>query len=106
MDGKTRTPILVEFPQRPGAVRALVTKDNLEELQKASDKALLQAMDTIQEVSLRVDDLHKRLPVEFSEVALEFGLTLDIEAGALIAKVGTQASIKVTLTWKRPESNG
>jgi len=102
MNEKLRPSILVEFPQKSG-VRAIGIKDNLEELQDASDKALTRAMDTIQEVSLRVEDLHKRLPVEFSEIAIEFGLTLDIEAGALIAKVGTQGSIKVTLTWKRPE---
>ena len=35
------------------------------------------------------------------EVELEFGVKLDVEGNALIAKAGIEAAIAVTLTWKR-----
>jgi len=37
----------------------------------------------------------------FKEVQVEFGVKLDVEAGALIAKTGVEATINVTLTWER-----
>ena len=36
-----------------------------------------------------------------SQVEVEFGLKLDAEAGAFIAKVGTEAAINVKLTWEK-----
>jgi hypothetical protein len=35
------------------------------------------------------------------EVDLQFGLTLQAEAGVLVAKVGSSATFQVTLTWKK-----
>jgi hypothetical protein len=36
-----------------------------------------------------------------SEVTVEFGIKLDVEAGALIAKTGAEGNCKVTLSWKK-----
>jgi len=119
-----RYPILVDFGAAPQGGRAAakpgrevsgltgpsgketgraVSGKDLGELEKASGKAIDHAMATIEEISRRVGDLQGRMPSEFSQVVVEFGLTLDMEAGALIAKVGAEASITVALTWKRPE---
>jgi hypothetical protein len=75
----------------------------LDDLEKASGKAIDHAMTTIEEISRRVGGLQERMPSEFSQVVVEFGLSLDVEAGALISKVGAEASITVSLTWERPE---
>jgi hypothetical protein len=117
-------PVLVDFGAAPqgGRVRTKPGRDvpgltvpswketgpgvsgkDLGELEKASGKAIDHAMTTIEEISRRVGGLQERMPSEFSQVVVEFGLTLDMESGALIAKVGAEASISVALTWKRPE---
>src|SRR5208337_1411091 len=38
-----------------------------------------------------------------TEVEVEFGIKLDVEAGALIAKTGAEGNVKVTLNWKKPD---
>jgi Trypsin-co-occurring domain 1 len=38
------------------------------------------------------------------EVVIEFGVLLNAEAGAVIAKSGVQGHFKVTVKWKRAES--
>ena len=40
------------------------------------------------------------------EQSLEFGLTLDVEGQALIAKMGAEAAIRVALTWKPGSAKG
>lgn len=37
------------------------------------------------------------------EIEVEFGLTLNAEAGAFVAAAGAEANYTVTLTWKREE---
>jgi hypothetical protein len=38
------------------------------------------------------------------EVTLEFGIQLDAEVGAVLARTGVQGHIQVQLTWRRAES--
>jgi hypothetical protein len=40
------------------------------------------------------------------EVAVEFGVKLSAETGAVIAKVSTEANFKVNLKWTRENANG
>ncbi len=93
-------PILVEFAPRPG-VRAVSLSPA--DLAEKSARALDSAMSTIHHVARRVSALRQTLPDEFTQVELEFGVKLDAEAGALLSKVGGEASINVTLTWERKE---
>jgi hypothetical protein len=124
MDKEQRYPILVDFGAAPrgagagakpgrepssltgpsgnGTGREISVKD-IGNLEQASGKAIDHALITIEEISRRVGGLQERMPTEFSQVVVEFGLTLDMESGALIAKVGAEASITVSLTWMRPE---
>jgi len=79
--------------------------EQLEELAKKSEKALDQAMNNIYHMAQRVTATMKALPKSElpDKVEVEFGLKLDAEAGAYIAKAGVEASITVTLAWERPE---
>ncbi len=45
----------------------------------------------------------KGLSSEPTEVEVEFGIKLNAEAGALIAKTGAEANCKVTLNWKKSD---
>jgi hypothetical protein len=64
-----------------------------------SERAVERAMDTIrsmgERVSVTVDSLGRRP----AEVEVSFGIALEAEAGALIAKAKSGASIDVTLKW-------
>jgi hypothetical protein len=40
------------------------------------------------------------LPHQPDEIAVEFGIRLNAEAGAVIARTGTEGHLQVTLTWK------
>ena len=92
------TPILVEFAPTPGVQQVALSPTDLAE---RSAQALDRAMGTIRQMAQRVSALRATLPDEFTQVELEFGLKLEAEAGALISKVGAEASINVTLTWER-----
>lgn len=92
----THQPILVEFEAR--GVQP-VSRDDAR-LVERSQQALDSAMDTIQAMGERVvstiTDMGPRAP---KEVEVEFGITLSAEAGALVAKVATEAAFTVKLKW-------
>ena len=74
-----------------------------EELKRRSEEALDNAMKTIEGMADRVSALQKKIPAEFSQVEVEFGIKFDWKVGALLAEIGTEASINVTLTLSRPK---
>lgn len=92
-------PILVQFSEARGMQPVSLSGA---ELAEKSAEALDKAMDTIRQMSNRVVSTFKDINLmdRPAQVEVEFGLTLDAEAGALIAKVGTQAGFKVKLVWK------
>jgi len=90
-------PILVEFTPRPG-LREVSLKP--EDLTAKSSQALEAAMNTIHNMARRVTATVEALATRPSQVEVAFGLKLDTEAGALIAKVGAEASLNVKLTWE------
>lgn len=102
------TTILVEFePMRQTGVRQVSRGPGgiPEELAEKSARALDSAMGTIKAMAHRVTDTVRDIKVAErpTEVSVEFGLKLDAEAGAYIAKAGTEAGFKVTLTWERKD---
>ncbi len=97
------TPILIEFSPRPGVEKVAIFDKNPEEIRKKSKDALNNAMKNIEEMANRINTLQKKIPVEFSQVEVEFGIKFDWKVGALLAEAGTEASINVTLTWSRPQ---
>lgn len=92
-------PILVQFSEARGMQPVSLSGEDLAE---KSAEALNKAMGTIREMADRVvGTIQDIKPTERPvQVEVEFGLTLDAEAGALIAKVSTQASFNVKLVWK------
>ena len=95
------TPILVEFAPRPGVRQ--VSFSIGEDIAEKSAQALDKAMSTIRQMGHRVSETVKSINVADrpDKVVLEFGLKLDAEAGAYIAKASTEASFKVALTWEQ-----
>jgi len=90
--------ILVEFPDRPGVHQASLSK---EDLAAKSKEALDKAMTVIEGMAQRASQLKDKIPHDFTQAEIEFGVKLDYEVGALLAKAGAEGSITVTLTWER-----
>ncbi len=96
-------PILVEWTPRPGRQPVSQLSDAI----GRGEEALRSAMDTVhkvaQQVAATISDLagHPQQRT-LNKVEVEFGLKLDAEAGAFIAKAGVESSITVKMTWKRP----
>jgi len=93
-------PILVEF-ETPSGLRQVSLSP--EDLAEKSSRALDGAMSTIRHTAQRFHETIDALAGHPSETELTFGIKLEAEAGALIAKIGGEATIGVRLTWKRPE---
>jgi hypothetical protein len=94
-------PILVEFTPRPGVVQA--SRSPSETAEQAA-KALDSAMNTIYHMARRTTATIDALVDRPSEFELSFGIKLDAEAGAIIAKAGVEASLGVKMTWEREEN--
>ena len=104
MAGKTQeeklagqTMILVDFPPRPGVVKVSTSPEDMAE---RSARAVDRAMQTIREMAERVTATVRGIAEKPQQVEVAFGLKLDAEVGALIAKTGVEASINVKITWK------
>ncbi len=95
--------ILVEFPETPGLQPVSIRTLSVDSLAEKSVNALDKAMGTIRSMATRAVDAVKGLSDPPDEVELSFGIKLDAEAGAMVAKASTEASINVTLTWQREE---
>jgi len=92
--------ILVEFAPTPG-VRSvsLGPKDIAEKSKEAVDHALK----TMRKMAKKSVKAIREIPVTErpSTISISFGLKLNAEGGAVIAKAGVEAGINVTMTWQR-----
>ena len=102
-------PVLVDFGTRGSMtlsdVGGTLGVEQLENLTAKSQRAINSAMTTIHSMSQRVTATIKAMPAveRPSVIELEFGLKLDADAGALITRVGAEASFAVKLVWEREE---
>lgn len=92
--------ILVEFAPVAG-VRSvsLSSKDIVEKSREAIDDALK----TMRKMAKKSVKAIREIPVTErpNTISITFGLKLNAEGGAVIAKAGVEAAINVTMTWQR-----
>lgn len=95
-------PIQVQWASEGGRVVQVSRSNDDPEIQARAQRALNLAMGTIRAMAYRVSRAVKSLEdqVRPDEAEIEFGVNLDAEAGALLAKAGAGAQITVTLKWK------
>jgi hypothetical protein len=93
--------VLVEVDGRPGVSPA----------GRGVDGVLGEARATFEKAVAGVRDAAARALAEFTamtrapdEVELKFGIKLDAEVGAIIARTGMQGQLEVKLKWRRGES--
>ncbi len=85
----------VETPEAPGIRQA--GRDLPAKAQQTFEAALEKVRPTAQVIIQKLRALHD--PPD--EIAVEFGLKLSAEAGAVIAAGGMEANYKVTLKWSK-----
>lgn len=99
-------PIKVDFTRRAGLRQvSLSPGDAL----RRSGEAIEAAMDTIHAMADRVCHAVDAMARHPDEVEVEFGITLDAEAGALIARTSVEAALTVKVKWTsgaRPAQEG
>ncbi|MFF7902574.1 CU044_2847 family protein [Streptomyces sp. NPDC007920] len=91
-----RTEVLVDFPVRQGVKQVALTPADVAQ---RSGEAVDSAMATIRRMAEKLADAVNDLARRPDEMEVEFGLTFDAEAGALIAKAGVEAALTVRLSW-------
>ncbi len=73
-----------------------------ETLKKESEKALNMAMGTVRSMAYRVSKTMNSIDAKIrpDEAEIEFGVNLDMETGAWLAKTSAGAQLSVKLKWK------
>lgn len=92
--------ILVEFAPAPGVRSVSLTPKDIAE---KSREALDDALKTMRKMAKKSMKAIREIPVieRPSSIAVSFGLKLNAEGGAVVAKAGVEAAINVTMTWQR-----
>jgi hypothetical protein len=96
-DGRS---VLVEIEQRPGVAPAGRAGGVLREARTTFEKAVGEVREAAA-AALAQFTAMTRAP---DEVELKFGIKLDAEAGAVIARTGIQGQFEVKLKWRREQS--
>ena len=91
--------ILVEFENESG-LRSV--SNDPDELLNKSTMAIERSMKTVQSMAKKAIKAIKAIPISErpSTVEFQFGIKMNGEVGAVVAKVGAEAAITVTMTWE------
>lgn len=93
---------LLERGVEPGAV-GRGFGDATAQLQERSQNAIKAAMETIREMAMQTDLMRKGIPggSQPRMVKIKFGINMDVQFGAFLAKAGANATMEVELEWAR-----
>lgn len=95
--------ILIEFPERRGLRSPSTSSLSREELAERSGQALDTAVQLITAVAEHVSSLRSTLPEDVAGAEIEFGVKLDVDLGAVLSGNQGDGSLRIKLTWQRPE---
>ena len=92
--------ILVDFGSASG-VRG-VAKLSVDQLREKSAEAIENAMGTVRGMAAKMMESVEKIKLSErpTKVEVAFGIKLTAEGTALVAKVGGEAAVTVTLTWE------
>ena len=94
--------VLVEVETEPGLERAGRPGAVLKDATATFERAVSQVRDAASAAMAQF----LAMPRTPDEVEIKFGLKLDAQAGAVIARTGLQGQFEVKLKWRRGESAG
>ena len=90
----------VDEPEGVGTVRAARPGELAEKAQVTFEEALQRIRPAAEAILGKLRDLDE--PPD--QVAIEYGLKLNAQAGAIVASASADAHYKVTLSWRRKEA--
>ena len=67
-------------------------------------RSFTDAMDRVGPLANQLVEKLKDLVEQPEEVEVEFGIKLSAAAGVVVAKAGSEANFKITLTWRKGEA--
>ena len=93
--------ILIQWHNGKSGQRLAAGGSVPEKLKEESEKALNMAMGTVRSMAYRVSKTMETMDAKVrpNEAEIEFGVNLDMEVGAWLAKTGAGAQITVKLKW-------
>ncbi len=91
--------VVVEVDEEPGVSRASRPGRVLRDARASFEKALTDVRDA----AATALDQFRAMSRPPDEVELKFGVKLDAEAGAVIARTGVQGQFEVKLRWRRDD---
>ena len=94
--------VLVEFEDESG-LRSV--SNDPDELLNKSKMAIERSMKTVKSMAKKAIKTIQAIPISErpSTVQFQFGIKMNGEAGAVVAKVGAEAAITVTMTWEHKD---
>jgi hypothetical protein len=101
-DAADQYPLKIEWSAGGGLREVAISP---KDLAIRADAAMDSARETIIHVAERMRDIRAALGKDLSQAEVSFGLKLDAEAGAVIAKASVEASILVKLSWQTANQN-
>jgi hypothetical protein len=99
LEDGTTIMVEAEVPEEPGMAPAARGESGVQRAQKTFEEAL----DRIRPAAQVLIQKLRALSDPPDQIQVEFGLSLNAQAGAFIAAASTEAHYKVTLTWRREE---
>jgi hypothetical protein len=97
--------ILVEFANQPGMEEVGISLTSGAELAKQSALAINNAMNTIRNMAYRVVTTMKSLPEQPTQIEVQFGIKLNLEGSAVVAKASGESTITVKLSWDQQKKS-
>ena len=81
-------------------------EDTAKKVLETTQDVFGDAMELAKSCAVRVIDSTKTMDdaTRPDELEIEFAVKFDSEVGAILAKMGTEAQLKVSMKWKRPEA--
>ncbi len=99
--------ILIDWPSELESIQKVSRRSNFQGIKEQSERAINMAMNTIRAIAYRTAKTMDKLEdsVRPDEADVEFGINMDTEIGAFLARTSVGAQIVVTLKWKieKPE---
>lgn len=99
-------PILVEITDVSGGGIEYASRDGRTgKLEELSNDAMNRALSMIKKVGDGLKAVADEVPDDMTKIEIGFGVKFAWEAGKVVAKIGSEATINVNMTWEQSEDD-
>lgn len=94
------SPIFVEISDSRSGYRGGNTRSGTPSLEIA-DKRFREVLSTVSAIATEAMETIDNMVTKPDEISLELGIKITAEAGVLVTRLGGEAHLQITLTWKK-----